>query len=471
MIAGLSTQVGNENGCRTASRDTYDIASGIVNKTTSYEQVSGSDRERRAARWVLQATIIDMLSVISFRVKTPFGEKSHRVGTCYRRAISRDIDPSIWVSTQDGRASFHGVMRCGSIWACPICEAKISRERSAEISSAIDAHMSNGGAVLFVTWTVGHSMQQPLLDVLGWVKSARQDMRRQWSFRRWLEDMGVIGSITATEVTYGERGWHPHYHELFFLAAPIPALQQSPQTAQHIQAIAAIRSSLFVAWRTACQRSGVPVQHLPIQIYRHPGGRVSFPGVDVQAPYHSATSENPYQDLAQYIASHSGDLEPPVGRWGMDVELSHGPRKQGRPGRLHPWDFARLYEYSGSSADMELCRRLAEFLRAFSVGNIRALVWTRGLRKKLGLNAEKTDAELAGEGEEGSCVHLAFIPGSILHCVSHVRGAHVALLDAAERDGVEGVRGCLKRLLSRAEILGYRVDINDARAQYLIADL
>ena len=28
--------------------------------------------------------------------------------------------------------------------------------------------------------------------------------------------LGKVGHVTATEVTHGSNGWHPHYHILLF---------------------------------------------------------------------------------------------------------------------------------------------------------------------------------------------------------------------------------------------------------------
>jgi hypothetical protein len=428
------------------------------------EQAQAAAFQTRAARWALQAAVRDMLQSAGF---------AHRVSNCFRSPIVKGYGATVWTAHADGRCSFHGLQRCGSVWACPICEAKIAQGRAAELALGLESHMSGldpvysgvegparapraPGAVLFVTLTIRHGSTQPLAQVLRWIKDARKEMRKQRYWKAIAKDLGVVGSVVATEFTFGLRnGWHPHFHELLFLDAPIPALQLPVASADHIKAIAAIRSRLFKDWRRACRVVGVPPDSMPIESV-FTNGRWSFPGVHVEAPYHSATAAAPWLDLATYLADHAEDTDPPAGRWGLDAELAKGPRKAGRGERLHPWDFARLYTWSGDSEDHFWCARLVEFLQACSVTRTRSLVWSDGLRARLGLQPERSSAELAGEGADGPASLLADIPGPVWSVVRHVRGAHASLLLAAETGGLEGLRGAVEFLLERAVAQGYK---------------
>ena len=118
-------------------------------------------------------------------------------------------------------AHFSGTERCASIWACPVCSAVIRNERSADIEQAIKAHQAAGGGLTMVTLTMRHNRGDPLKVTLD---AALTAYRRLMQGRAWSDFKaynGIVGWVRAVEVTYGENGWHPHIHALFFTEKPI----------------------------------------------------------------------------------------------------------------------------------------------------------------------------------------------------------------------------------------------------------
>lgn len=107
------------------------------------------------------------------------------------------------------RASFTGLLACGRIWTCPVC----SRAKRARRAARIDAAVSRGGRWQMVTFTPRHRMGMRLGTLMRGLSAAFRRvkqggaMQRIWSSR-------VTASVRATEVTYGENGWHPHLHVL-----------------------------------------------------------------------------------------------------------------------------------------------------------------------------------------------------------------------------------------------------------------
>ena len=116
-----------------------------------------------------------------------------------------------------GVAHFAGLQSCGSIWACPVCSAKIRNVRSEEIAGAAGKWDRDGNTVLMVTLTAPHDMGmalKPLLEVIA------GSFRQVIAGRPWLrvkKQVGIVGTIRAVEVTHGENGWHPHLHVLVFV--------------------------------------------------------------------------------------------------------------------------------------------------------------------------------------------------------------------------------------------------------------
>jgi len=154
---------------------------------------------------------------------------------CGRVRIKSEVEVSRRLDQDEGGAHFHGLVRCGSWSACPVCSAAIAARRGQEIEEAIRNHQENGGEVLLVTVTLrhhkGHSLKE-LMDVLGdswrYMKAGgswQGGKRRRDGTQRvgWKERIGYVGAIGGTESTHGnEYGWHPHKHVLFLLEKPIP---------------------------------------------------------------------------------------------------------------------------------------------------------------------------------------------------------------------------------------------------------
>ena len=44
------------------------------------------------------------------------------------------------IDTPDGRrAGFGGLVTCGSVWACPVCAAKVATKRAEDLAAVLDA--------------------------------------------------------------------------------------------------------------------------------------------------------------------------------------------------------------------------------------------------------------------------------------------------------------------------------------------
>lgn len=111
------------------------------------------------------------------------------------------------------KASFHGVLSCEHRWTCPVCAARISAERRAQVTAAVFAS-PKGKQWQMVTLTIRHQKGTPLADLLAGLKKCWRKTRSQTSVNR-IWKRRVYASIRAFEITWSQaNGWHPHIHIL-----------------------------------------------------------------------------------------------------------------------------------------------------------------------------------------------------------------------------------------------------------------
>jgi hypothetical protein len=268
-----------------------------------------------------------------------------RVGTCLRRVVPGE---GVGVWRKKERAHYSGLMVCGSVWVCPVCAAKISETRRLDLVEGIEAWKARGGRVLLLTLTVPHYAHQRLKAVLKGFTAARRLLRDRTSWKGWASRVGLRGSVRALEVTHGENGWHVHCHELLFLEGSAGG------------GLRGLEAEVLRMWTSACETAGAgtPNEH---GVRLHDGSQA-----------------------ARY-----------AGKWGLDQEVTKGHLKRGRDGNASPWDLLRAVLATGEDEPAELFREYAEGFKGR-----RQLVWSKGLRDLLGLEAEVEDEELAAKIEE-----------------------------------------------------------------------
>jgi hypothetical protein len=288
---------------------------------------------------------------------------AHRVCTCHRNPIKGAEEIEVWIKTNANirpTAHFKGLMVCALPWICAICNPKISEERAKEIQIAISKCQFDGGTVLMPTFTIPHGRLQPLSETLGLMKAARRWLSSTRAYKNLIKELKVIGLIIATEITHGEaNGFHPHFHELWFF----------PTTGIDVQAL---EQALFELWADACFKFGLGEPNR-----KH--------GLVVQDG----------KQAAQYVAKMGNkDYE-----WGLAEEMAKASLKNGRAANRSMWQILDCYLDAVSSViQRHRCEQiLLEYAR--DTKGVRALSWSRGLKKYFGV-AEKTEEELAASSND-----------------------------------------------------------------------
>lgn len=268
------------------------------------------------------------------------------------RQGSKEIQ--VWRSTEHKTTSYSGLQTCGSVWACPVCSAKIAERRRAEIIAAMAAHKAAGGCMHLLTLTAPHQRSDALSELLARQAVALKKMFSDKTVRRIFAAMGVVGQIRALEVTHGRlsernNGWHPHYHLLLFSGAGV-ALGNA--TAEQVTQWT---NRLYERWLACCVGAGLGAPSIAHGLKLDDGSKA-----------------------AQYVA-----------KWGLEDEMTKGHTKKAINGET-PFDFLRAYLVD--KTDKQAGALFREFAQTFK--GKRQLHWSPGLKKRFAIG-EASDEELA----------------------------------------------------------------------------
>jgi hypothetical protein len=324
---------------------------------------------------------------------------------CLRVSFRSGGAVDVFHSPAHQSASFGGLVTCGSVWNCPVCAAKISERRRLELIAAIAAWEALGGFVVLLTLTHPHTRLDSLESLLEAETKALKRFFGCRQGRQLMAELGRVGQVRAWEVTHGRNrevnnGWHPHFHILLFLDKPLDSL-------------ILVEGRIFQIWSNVCVRAGL-------------GAPSRAHGVRLDDG----------SNAAQYVAKMG--LEEPR-TWGLDAEMTKGHIKRAGSKGETPFDFLRAC-LAGDDPQARILFR--EFSAAFK--GKRQLVWSRGLRDRLGLSVVAADAELAAE-QEADALLLASLCREEWALVLRF-DARGELLELARRGSAEPVRRLLMTL-------------------------
>ena len=325
------------------------------------EMVGGkavSDRwSRLSEKYIGRTSAKRLLS--RFRVTKACGEvPAYRVVRCGVGVLDEAKGVGVYRALAAARSHFAGIVQCGSVWHCPVCSAKVASRRWAEMLTATERCVEEGGVVGLLTLTVQHNASDSAVVSLERLKRLNDRLNAGKRAQRFREAFGVIGQIKATEFTIGENGWHPHVHALVFCQAPI-------------------------CWESA--------RHALFQRYAD-----------------AALTEFGFELSPKALDFRGGEAAAGyVSGWGVEREVAGGAWKHGKGGSFAPFDLLLSY----ASPDLtraerhEAGRKFVDFATAVSVlkdGRVTStqqLVWSRGLKDRFGI-ADLTDERIAQMQEE-----------------------------------------------------------------------
>lgn len=288
-------------------------------------------------------------------------------------------------SSASGHASYQGILHCGNVWACPVCAARIQAARGAELATLIDWAYKQGYKVMMFTLTQPHNREQSLRELMRGHKAAKRKFKSGRAWQSIKADLGIIGTVTADEVTYSTvSGWHWHSHEIVVYANDV-------DIADYVWALKG-------RWVNSCKQAGLPIPDA--------SAMMSY-GLDIM------------------LNCHATDYLAKMGRnWGVDKEVSHASAKSGAG--LTPFELLTLPNGK---------QLFKEYLLA-TKGRAQ-LFWSRGLKALCGV-ADKSDAELADKAEDDVEL-IAEISRRGWNLILD-EGAEATILTLATRGGYRAVR-------------------------------
>jgi len=376
---------------------------GIYAKSASASDPDLSQRlrELRADRFRFLATARELFIAEGHRHGLAYADSFHRTAQCLHVRHSDTV--GVYHSTEHNRAFYGGLVTCGSVWACPVCAAKIQERRRLEIAQAFDWAYSHGHKAVMVTFTFPHYAHQRLADLLGMQADAFKRLRSGKAWDRIKKDMGYVGLIRSLEVTLGDSGWHPHTHEAWIVSKDCNAY--------------ALRNRVARRWVQVCIKAGIaPDQARKIG---------AFLRRSVQITDNCRASD--------YFAKQDDSKNHRKG-WGADRELAKSNSKTSRSAKgYHP--FALLREHAdGGESRKDAGSRYLEYVEAMR-GKAQ-IFWSRGLKDLVGVD-DKTDEELAVEQTDKADLLSRLTPHDWKIILRNK--ARAEILNIAEAEGAAGI--------------------------------
>ncbi len=357
------------------------------------EQQNGSFKihsdpiESRLERWILQSAVKKLLP-----------EK--RVAKCCRLKSSGNSTIKVLHNSIDKTAHFGGLQTCGSVWDCSVCAPKISeRRRVDEVVPAMQAWESQGGQVLLLTLTHPHQKIDVLADLLQCEQQAMRRFTGSRAISKLNKSIGFKGSIRAWEVTFGENGFHPHFHLLLFVDAGLD--------------LDVIEYQFYKLWVNACRLAKLPI-----------------PGINHGVKLHDGSQAQ------NYVSK---------GCWGLDREITKGHLKKSKNGRS-PVDLLRSYCFDD---DKQAGALFVEYSKAFH--GRRQLQWSPGLKAYFGIGEKSDDLIAAEQDDKASVLGEIDWPTWQLVLKSELRGEILELARLGSWEAITRLLEDLKKLTTKGK--------------------
>lgn len=378
----------------TVGRDSG-VATGPLGKYTKSITPPSSDlREKlqvnRAERYELLASARALFLYEGKREGLQHPQDWHRTAKCKWVNVSGFI--GVHASREHASAFYTGLMSCGSVWACPVCSAKVQERRREEIAEAVTWAYAKGLQPCMVTLTFPHYAWNQLKELLNQQANALQKMRAGAPWSRFKNSTGYQGLIRSLELTIGSNGWHPHTHELWFVSGQTDA--------------AAMKEKILDRWRSSCARAGLLDLSNAAQVAAFDAHAVDVKG---------------WCTASDYLAKQDDSRH-----WGVDSEIAKASTKQGRAAGKHPFGLLALAQDGDKKAGAQYCEYAA------AMRGKRQLYWSSGLKGKVGVD-EQTDEELA-EQERDQADLLGYLSTDDWKLIRYAN-MRAQVLDAAESNG------------------------------------
>lgn len=346
-----------------------------------------------------------------------------RVSNCLRQLVPGADSVELYHVPERDSAHFHNLRTCDSVWDCPVCASKITELRRIDLMFGIMRAVEMGYVPVMVTLTLSHHKGDKLKDLLNALLGSVRSFKSGRAFQAIKSEYGYVGSVRSLETTWGllrvdDNGSHPHCHDLWFLE-PIAATKLDN-----------LENELKKLWSRVLKRRGYDASWK-----------------------HGLTVKTGDTAIYEYLAKYGH--EPADKRWSVEWELTKAHTKKASDKGVTAFQLLELYDAGNEEAG-----RLFQEYSAVFHGRAQ-LIWSRGLRRLLGMDDEQSDSELAAEDNSGELLTvLSRITWyKLLHLPRDVRGE---LLVVARAGDVSRIEAFLSDVLGEKQTLrNCRAAIND----------
>lgn len=349
-------------------------------------------REHRARRYRQRRALWDVSSI-------------SRVRACGRCRIDKTQSVELHIQQDDEGDSFaylSNVQHCGSVWACPVCGAKIRQRRAEEIREALLKHLADGGAAYSFMLTLPHTMADrlaPMWDGIAdgfrtilsgsaWAGSSyvRKDGTRKLGVR---DRAHVLGTIRAAETTHGRHGWHPHLHPLVLTTRPLSDDE-----------LAMLEEHVAKKWAAAVEAHGYETPRSDLHRLTRVTGERGIASYLVKAGLgqaggdvlEEAAERTAAADLDRHVRGAALDLTR------NDLKFANMDAENGSYRGRSPWEILESFHSTGDCDDLALWHEYEEATKGRHL-----VTWSKGLKGHFEIG-EKSDEELSEEEVGGQVV-------------------------------------------------------------------
>lgn len=283
-----------------------------------------------------------------------------RVAMCMKHRQSKGSPVEVQRDWDTGKVRYTNLMRCSSIWNCPVCAARITEQRRAEMREALEVARGLKLVPALITLTVKHGSYHHLPELLTRMSESYRKTKSGRAWQNFATKWGIIGNVRAFEITHGGHGWHPHIHELTLLEPAHLCTYETQEAATE-----ALKQEFYGLWSAGLAKFDLSCS------YDH--------GVDVTFAH---------AGIADYLAKY-GRLPEDKKDWSQAEELTKAPTKQARKQNRTPYELLASY----GEGDKEAGRLFQAY--AFAMRGKHQLQWTRKLREILGIGELTPDADVS----------------------------------------------------------------------------
>lgn len=374
------------------------------------ESAGNPDQSSRTARFLGRAALRTVTTI-------------ERCYDCGREPLA---DGVAMRRTADGVVGFAGLVSCGRVWVCPVCNAKVMAKRAIEIGLGLAWASLQGYQVIWGSLTCAHDLTSDLGELLRIQRAAWRHVVSSKGWRRvsatkefphahiatcdadcdrkkdvmLLPILGRVGYIRASELTIGPNGWHPHFH-------PLIIVKGSPEYAQKIA------DQITVKWVEGVKQAGGYAQLHGSQQLKVVRG-------------HEA-----YDALSGYVTKATYDPSSMA----LEVVWSQGKYGRGRvKSTVAHWALLAAIE-QGLADDADRWEELET-----ATNGHRMIMWSRGLRSFAGIGVELSDEEEAAKDIGTAEDNVCFITGEGWRTVRDRPEVFGLFLDVLEASGWPGLR-------------------------------